>query len=181
MAAVTADVWISLSQINRKIHKSWGRLSTPFHVDNINSCTFGSVNVTGLFCSMNSSKLSIWIPWGNTWWFSIAIVACFDKEFHPSQPLSGPSTLSEWLIGEAPLTRFFGESFTKSVYPSTHPRVFVRLGETKGENWVEKGDFRGDFFEGFGPCLGISHPTHPHLGKISQKKFFFWQLPLFRS
>ena len=34
-------------------------------------------------------------------------------------------------------------------------------------------------FEGFGPCLGISHPTHPHLGKISQRKtFFFWQLPL---
>ena len=29
-------------------------------------------------------------------------------------------------------------------------------------------------FEGFGPCLGISHPTHPHLGKISQKKRFFF-------
>ena len=25
-------------------------------------------------------------------------------------------------------------------------------------------------FEGFVPCLGISHPTHPHLRKISQKK-----------
>ena len=29
------------------------------------------------------------------------------------------------------------------------------------------------FFEGFGPCLGISHPTHPHLGEISQIKQFF--------
>ena len=29
-------------------------------------------------------------------------------------------------------------------------------------------------FEGFGPCLGISHPTHPHLGEISQKKRFFF-------
>ena len=25
-------------------------------------------------------------------------------------------------------------------------------------------------FEGFGPCLGVSHPTHPHLREISQKK-----------
>ena len=33
-------------------------------------------------------------------------------------------------------------------------------------------------FEGFGPCLGNSHPTHPHLGKISQKKrFFFGSFP----
>ena len=33
--------------------------------------------------------------------------------------------------------------------------------------------------EGFGPCLGISHPTHPHLGEISQKKtiFFFGSPP----
>ena len=30
------------------------------------------------------------------------------------------------------------------------------------------------FFEGFGPCLGISHPTHLHLGKISPKKTFFF-------
>ena len=40
----------------------------------------------------------------------------------------------------------------------------MRFGKTKGEIWVEKGDFRGDF-EGFWPCLGISHPTHPHLEK----------------
>ena len=34
-------------------------------------------------------------------------------------------------------------------------------------------------FEGFGPCLGVNHPTHPHLGEISQKKtVFFWQPPL---
>ena len=28
----------------------------------------------------------------------------------------------------------------------THPRVFVRFGKTKGEIWVKKGNFRGDFF-----------------------------------
>ena len=67
---------------------------------------------------------------------------------------------------------FFLETFPKSVYPPTHPRVFVRFGKTKGEIWVKKGDFWGGL-EGFGPCLGISHPTHPHLGKISQKKRFF--------
>ena len=39
---------------------------------------------------------------------------------------------------------FFWETFPKSVYPPTHPRVFVRFGKTKGEIWVEKGDFRGD-------------------------------------
>ena len=34
-------------------------------------------------------------------------------------------------------------------------------------------------FEGFGPCLGDSHPTHPHLGEISQKKpGFFLAAPL---
>ena len=75
---------------------------------------------------------------------------------------------------------FFWDIFPKSVFPPTHPMVFVRFGKTKGEIWVKKGDFRGNLggFEGFGPCLGISRPTHPHLGKISQKNGFFWQLPL---
>ena len=45
----------------------------------------------------------------------------------------------------------------------THPHQgFCEIWE-KGEIRVEKGDFRGDLggFEGFGLCLGISHPpTH---------------------
>ena len=41
-------------------------------------------------------------------------------------------------------TMFFWDIFPKSVYPPTHPRVFVRFGKTKGEIWVEKGDFRGN-------------------------------------
>ena len=41
-------------------------------------------------------------------------------------------------------TVFFWDIFPKSVYPPTHPRVFVRFGKTKGEIWVEKGDFRGN-------------------------------------
>ena len=64
---------------------------------------------------------------------------------------------------------------------ATHPRVFVRFGKRK----VKFGSKRAIFgvswggFEGFGPCLGISHPTHPHFGKISQKKtdFFFDTFP----
>ena len=41
------------------------------------------------------------------------------------------------------------------------------------EIW-ESERFQGNFggFEGFGPCLGISHPNHPHLGEISKKTFF---------
>ena len=29
-------------------------------------------------------------------------------------------------------------------------------------------------FEGFGTCLGVSHPTHQHLGEISQNEPFFF-------
>ena len=71
---------------------------------------------------------------------------------------------------------FFWEISPKCVYPPTHPRVFVRFGRTKGEIRVEKEDFWGNLgggFEGCGPCLGISHPTQPHLGEISQKTIFF--------
>ena len=52
----------------------------------------------------------------------------------------------------------------------------MRFGKTKGEIWVEKGDFRGNLggFEGFGPCLGFSHPSHPHLGEISFSSTFFF-------
>ena len=56
----------------------------------------------------------------------------------------------------------------------------MRFGRTKNEIRVDNGDFRGDLggFEGFGPCLGISHPTHPHLGK---PVFFGGELSLIGS
>ena len=38
---------------------------------------------------------------------------------------------------------FFWETFPKSVYLPTHPRVFVRFGKTKGEIFVEKKRFSG--------------------------------------
>ena len=38
-------------------------------------------------------------------------------------------------------TFFLGISFPNLF---THPRDFVRFGKTKGEIWVEKGDFRGN-------------------------------------
>ena len=67
----------------------------------------------------------------------------------------------------------FWESFPKCVNQTTHPRVFVRFGKTKGEIQVKKrGNFRGDL-GGFGPCLGISPPI---FGKpFPQKKFFFFE------
>ena len=46
-------------------------------------------------------------------------------------------------IREGVQKTFFFEIFPKCVYPSTHPRVFMRFGKTKGEIWVKKGDFRG--------------------------------------
>ena len=72
--------------------------------------------------------------------------------------------------------RFFWDILPKCVYPPTHPRVFVRFGKRKVKFGSKKAIFGVIWggFEGFGPCLGISHPTHPHLGKISQKKTFFF-------
>ena len=61
----------------------------------------------------------------------------------------------------------------------THPRVFVRFGNTKGEIWVKRGNFRDDL-GGFESGLEISHPTQPYLGKISKKiRFYFWGLRSF--
>ena len=56
-------------------------------------------------------------------------------------------------------------------------RVFVSFGTTKGEIRVKKGDFRGDL-EGEWGDLGLSHPTQPHLGPMSQIKPFFLTAPL---
>ena len=39
---------------------------------------------------------------------------------------------------------FFFLSFPKCGKPPTHPRGFMRFGNTKGEIRVNKGDFRGD-------------------------------------
>ena len=68
--------------------------------------------------------------------------------------------------------RFFGVTHNNQMVISFSPR----FGKTKGEIRVKKSVFRG--FEGFGPCLGISYPTHPHLGKLSQIKPFFYGSPL---
>ena len=65
---------------------------------------------------------------------------------------------------------FFLESFPKCVNPPTHPRIFVRFGKTKGEIRVKNCGMIWLFWGG--PCLGISHPTHPHSGKLSQKSLF---------
>ena len=43
-----------------------------------------------------------------------------------------------------PKKKIVWEISPKSVYPPTHPRVFVRFGRTEGEIQVEKDNFRGD-------------------------------------
>ena len=73
---------------------------------------------------------------------------------------------------------FFFEIFPKCVYPSTHPRVFVRFGKTKGEIRVENA-----IFGGFGRVLrgldlvweSATPPTH--IWERSPKKKFFLLLP----
>ena len=87
-----------------------------------------------------------------------------DDLFPPTRNLWKPTvTAAKWLSGEdgtqvkilqsrffslreaaKKKTVFFWEISPKSVYPPTHPRVFVRFGSTKGEIRVKKGDFRGN-------------------------------------
>ena len=57
-------------------------------------------------------------------------------------------------------------------YPPTNPRVFVRFGRTKGEIWVEKGDFQGDmgFLRGL-DLVGESATPPTYIWEIF---FFFW-------
>ena len=64
----------------------------------------------------------------------------------PSSSFQSPFTAFHFSKpkGRSKIKPFFWETFPKSVYPPTHPRVFVRFGKTKGEIWVEKGDFRGN-------------------------------------
>ena len=53
----------------------------------------------------------------------------------------------------------------------THPRVFVRFGNTKGEIQVKKGDFRGDLrgFWGVWTLFGNQPPHPPIFGKDNGK------------
>ena len=82
-----------------------------------------------------------------------------------------------YCLGKLPKKfRFFGRPFPNL---SNHPPTPGFLWDS-GKQKVKFGSKRAIFgaiwggFEGFGPCLGISHPTHPHLGKISQKKRFYF-------
>ena len=58
----------------------------------------------------------------------------------------------------------------------THPRVFVRFGKTKGEIWVEKGDFRGNLGGGLrGLDLVWESATQPtHIWERYPKKNVFF-------
>ena len=79
---------------------------------------------------------------------------------------------------------FFWDIFPKSVYPPTHPRVFVRFGRTKGEIRVEKGDFRGNLggFWGVWTLFGNQPPHPPTFGKDPYLIFvIFFTLTHFES
>ena len=88
-----------------------------------------------------------------------------------------PVQINSQSLGKAyKKTRFLGDFF--QMYLPAHPlQGFCEIWEIERWNSGRKRRFQGDFggFEGFGPCLGI---THPHLGEISQKKSFFGRLPL---
>ena len=53
------------------------------------------------------------------------------------------------------------------------PHVFCDIWEVKFRS--KRAIFRVIWggFEGFGPCLGMSRPTHPHLGEISKQNVFY--------
>ena len=77
--------------------------------------------------------------------------------------------------------RFFWDIFPKSVYPPTHPRVFVIFGKTKGEIWVEKGDFWGNLggFWGVWTLFGNQPPQPPSFERnLPKKKRFFYAFPM---
>ena len=59
--------------------------------------------------------------------------------------------------------------------PSHPPQGFCEIWENKRWNLGQKRRFSGWF--GAVLSLGISHPTHPHLGKLSQIKPFFYSSP----
>ena len=119
--------------------------------------------------------------WGG--WFPTKSKSPRQSPFWPEVQLSfsqiSQKTLG-WVGGFAHLGKlsqikpfFFGISFPNLF---THPPTsgfFVRFGKTKGEIWVEKGDYRGNlvFFCGVWTLFG-NQPPHPHLGEISQKKRF---------
>ena len=78
-------------------------------------------------------------------------------------------------------TFFFGRSLPNLFTHPPTPGFLWDLGERKVKFGSKKAIFGAIWggFEGFGPCLGVSHPTHPYLGEISQKKtvFFFGSSP----
>ena len=81
-----------------------------------------------------------------------------------------------WYKGRRPKKKnFFWRSFPNVLTHSPTQGFLRDLGKQKVKFGSKKAIFAviWGVFEGVGPCLGISHPTHPHLEKISQKKGFF--------
>ena len=96
--------------------------------------------------------------------------------------LENLTTFRDWnLFLVFPDQSFSANSSIYCLREAAKKNCFCEIWENERWNLGRKRRFSGQFvffFEGFGPCLGISHPTHPHLGKISPKKrFFFGSFP----
>ena len=108
---------------------------------------------------MGYSKLQ---QWKNSKW-----------RYFPSTHFGGNFKMLRGAAKKKPV--IFGRSLQNLFTHPPTPGFLWYLGERK----VKFGSKRTTFevilggLEGFGPCLGVSHPTHPHLGEISQKKPFF--------
>ena len=67
---------------------------------------------------------------------------------------------------------FWGK-FPQMCEPTHPPQGLCEIWENKTWNSGQKFRFSGWFRGEFGPCLGISNPTNPYLGKLSQITRFF--------
>ena len=128
--------------------------------------------------NVGKSWTRVWSP-GRRVYPCIWLVHYFiiDWVLGPQEPLG--TLLSDWInalttkpfacFRESVKTNFLLGDLSKICLTTRPPQGFC-----ENERW-NSGRKKAIFgFEGFGPCLGITQPTHPHLGEISQKKSFFY-------
>ena len=114
-------------------------------------------NSSNLCLKTHTNKINFWIRVQD--WLLAVMASC-------------TLTSDKWQIKirEGVKKRFLGD-LSQMCLPTHPPQGFCEIWENERWNLGRKGRFSG-WFEGFGPCLGISLPTHPHLGKISKKNVF---------
>ena len=63
----------------------------------------------------------------------------------PMSPVNVSQSLMQLDLREGIKKTVFLGDLSQMCFPTHPPQGFVRFGKTKGEIWVKKGDFRGDF------------------------------------